>query len=570
MYNFPNVPRHAVVLIGLCALTFFAGLGQPALTDSDEAFYAESAREMVERDDWLTPYYNYATRFEKPVLYYWLAATTYAIIGPSPGAARVPAALAGIGLVLLTFACAKRWYDDDRFAQLAGTIVATSFGYVAMARQALPDLPLAFFVTLTTWAALVAVLDEPNAARRSSHRRRWLLTAAIGAAGAVLVKGPVGIALPAIVVVPVAALERWRTGARWRVGPVDLALAALAFVAVAAPWYAAMVAEHGVAYLDRFFIGENLDRFATARYNAPRSVLYYLPILVGGLLPWSPFMLLWVPSLRDAWQRHRVGTAELRLAVWALAPLLFYTVSIGKQPRYILPILPPLAILLAGAVKRGLDNRRTPARLFTMCAAATGMLVIAIGTLVLRARPLLIEWPPAWTFTVAAAIAVSGLVVLGVALASAGGGARSAGGRAALPALIAAASTVTAIGAHCVVLASPERAPVEKMAAMVAAAREGDEPYGRYRVFDRNLVFYTRTPHVELPVIEAARDFLRSPERVLCVLRADDAARLELEGLTLHRLGEISYLNTGNLNLRTLLEPDPSRDVHRIVLVANR
>ena len=70
-----------LVLIGLCALTFFVGLGRPPITDSDEAFYAESAREMVESGDWITPHFNYVPRFEKPILYYWLAAGAYLVAG---------------------------------------------------------------------------------------------------------------------------------------------------------------------------------------------------------------------------------------------------------------------------------------------------------------------------------------------------------------------------------------------------------------------------------------------------------------------------------------------------------
>ena len=72
---------HLVGLLGICLLTFFAGLGSPAIADSDEAFYAESAREMVESGDWLTPHFNYIYRFEKPVLYYWLAASAYLVAG---------------------------------------------------------------------------------------------------------------------------------------------------------------------------------------------------------------------------------------------------------------------------------------------------------------------------------------------------------------------------------------------------------------------------------------------------------------------------------------------------------
>ena len=406
--QFGAVPRHAFALVGVCALTFFVGLGRPALTDSDEAFYAESAREMIERGDWLTPYYNGEPRFDKPVLYYWLVAASYAAAGPSPGAARFPAALAGVGLVLVTFFCARRWYDGPT-ALLAGLIAATSAGIVAMARQALPDLPLAFLVTLSTWAALVALLDDPRRQPDPGERRLWLLLAGLAAGGAFLVKGPVGPALTAVVVLPLLAIE-WRRsgGVILRVTAVDLALASAVFLLAALPWYVAMAAEHGAGYLERFFLAENLERFATDRYNAPRPAWYYLPIVAGGLLPWTPFMILWVPALRRAWRRRALDACALRLAVWAGAPLAFYTLSVGKQPRYILPLLTPLAVLLARAMARAVSDAPASRKTFAAGGAAAGALVLLIGGLTYRARPLLFEWSPAVTLGVPAAMLLAG------------------------------------------------------------------------------------------------------------------------------------------------------------------
>ena len=561
--------RHAVVLLGVCVLTFFVGLGRPALTDSDEAFYAESAREMVERGDWLTPYYNGEPRFDKPVLYYWLVAVAYVATGTSAGAARLPAALAGVGLVLVTFFCARRWYDGPT-ALLAGLIGATSTGIIAMARQALPDLPLAFFVSLATWAALVALLDDPLGRTGPRERRTWLLVAAAAAAGAFLVKGPVGPALVALVVLPLAILEWRRAGVFRRVKPLDLGLAAAVFLLLATPWYVAMAVEHGAGYLDRFFLAENLDRFATDRYNAPRPAWYYLPIVAGGLLPWSPFMVLWWPALRRTWRRRTLDPRALRLAIWALAPLAFYTLSVGKQPRYILPLLAPLAVLLAHTMIRALDGSPAARRAFAAAGAAAGAVVMLIGALVYRARPLLVEWSEPVTLSVPVAILLAGGAIVAVSMSAWTHGPTALPRARGIPALVATAAMVMAVGAHLVVLASPGPAPVERMAALLAAEREADEPYGRHRVFNRNLVYYTRTPHVELPVPQAAQDFLRSPGRVLCVLRAEDAVLLRQDGLRLQRLGEVRYLNTGNLNLRILLDPDPERYLQRVLLLANR
>ena len=107
-----RVPRPVLTLLFLSSLTFFLGLGMQAITDSDEGFYAEAAREMVESGDWLTPHFNYTERWQKPALYYWLTAATYVVFGPTELAARLWSSLSGIGLVLLTWAIARRIVPD--------------------------------------------------------------------------------------------------------------------------------------------------------------------------------------------------------------------------------------------------------------------------------------------------------------------------------------------------------------------------------------------------------------------------------------------------------------------------
>ncbi len=563
--------RHAAILVGLCGLTFLVGLGRPALTDSDEAFYAESAREMVERDDWLTPHFNGEPRFEKPVLYYWLAAAAYQVAGVSTWAARLPSALSGFGLVLVAWACARRYYGSET-ALIAGAVAATAFATVGMARQSLPDLPLAFLIALSTWASLVGLLEDASrddaSASGGVRRGAWLVVTGIAAAAAFLMKGPVGPLLVALAVFPAAVFDRWRGGPLWRARAIDLLPAVVVFLLLALPWYGAMALEHGVAYLDRFFFAENFDRFASDRYNDPRPIWYYLPIIAGGMLPWTPFMTLWIPALRRLRQDGGIDTRAVRLVIWAAVPLVFYTLSVGKQPRYILPMLVPLAVLIARAIARAMRAEATPAerRLFTASGVGAGMFVGLIGAAIWYARPLLVERPGVVIDDVADAIAAAGGLVLVAALGAAW---RPRYSRA-VPIAITAAVIVAAIETHVMVLAGPGPAPVEQMAALVSDARREDEPYGRYRVFDRNLVYYVGTPHTELVSLEAVRDFLRSPERVLVVLRSQDAEALSLRGVRFTRIDEVSYVNTGNFNLRTLLDPDPDRYVLTVLLVANR
>ena len=264
-----------------------------------------------------------------------------------------------------------------RTGLLAGPIVATSFGYFPIARSSLPDLPLAFFISLATWTLCEAMLGRPvwpanhgtelspqefpegdresegrgwcksaaagtntatpclriatpperhvtSPARRhagagyarpasdrepsrerlaASAARRWWLMLGRGDRAGVLTKGPVALALPAMIVLRsslddaqvAAAVER-----RLARSVLASAAAGLVLLAVALPWFGAMVATHGTAYLGRFFVGENLERFATDRYNDRRPFWFYVPILLGGLTPWSPLCSSGIPTASEA------------------------------------------------------------------------------------------------------------------------------------------------------------------------------------------------------------------------------------------------------------------------------
>ena len=238
---------------------------------------------------------------------------------------------------------------DEATGLLAGAIVATAFGYFSVGRLALPDLPLAFFITLSILAALSGTVDDDPRASR------WLLIAGVAAGLGFLTKGPVALVVAGLVLIPIWLLER----ARFRLTVTQALVVVAVALAIGAPWYVAMTLAHGKAYLDSFFIGDNVERFATSRYNDPRPLWFYLPIVAGGMLPWTPVAAAALPRLwiLDA---HRASARRERRCdcwIWAFLPLLFFTASIGKQPRYILPILPPLALLLAREVRERLRTR---------------------------------------------------------------------------------------------------------------------------------------------------------------------------------------------------------------------
>ncbi len=562
--------RTVLLLSAISLLTFFAGLGRPAVTDSDEAFYAEASREMVETGDWLTPHYNYAPRFQKPILYYWLTAATFVVAGASEFASRFWSATAGLGLVLVTAAAAFRWYGRHA-AEAAGLIAATSFGYFAVARMALPDLPLAFFVTLAIWTAMVGLFESREAgfavdgaaggARLNTDARPlgWLLVSAAAAGLAFLTKGPIGVVIPAVVLAPLAAIE-WQ---RFRLRPAHALAAAAVFLAVAAPWYVEMWRVHGADYYRSFFIGDNLERFATTRYNEPRGFWFYGPVIVAGLLPWSPFLLLLVPPAIRAIRRRRFAVLTIRLLTWFVPPFIVFTMSVGKQPRYVLPLLPPLAILIArelSARVEGAAGETRAGRLVSVAATLSGLTLAAIGVVLFRLRPLLVDVPPAFPWVASAAIIAAGIAVAAGAWWSK---ARI------VPITVAAASVVALLSTQYVVLSAPGPEPVERVAAAVRSElprASGWMTWGD-SLFVRNLVFYVGRKQSGPYPFEALGDVLRSSGTMVVVMREGDLSRIEREeGIEVRRVAEVRYFNTASLTPRRLLWPDPSRDLSRVVV----
>ena len=557
--------RRALLLILLSIPTFFVFLGSAAITDSDEAYYAEASREMIESGDWITPRFNYELRFEKPILFYWMVAATYAVAGVSEGAARFWAAMSGVGLVMVAYATGRRWIDDDA-GFLGGAITATSFAAAAMARQSLPDLPLAFFITLAVWAGYEALAPAQAPPGRWSPRR-WLLLSSAACALAALTKGPVGLALPVLIVGSAVVLEYFfgevpRRAPRIRL--LDLLLAFALFVLIAVPWYAAVTWVHGSGYLYRFFVAENLDRFATARYNDPRPFWFYIPILIGGLLPWSIFGFLWLRRPSAGSRQFGNSATRTRLIMWAVVPLAIFSVSVGKQPRYILPCLVPLAILLGSTISSRVRASANAGRdvPLTIAGVLAGAVLLTVGVLLFRAAPLVTAAGGGGTAPWSILVVTCALAVILVAVQ------RSAR---LLPATLAVSSALTLLSLYGAVLASPGAEPV--MVAAQALTR-GGTPELRVcacGAFLRNLPFYVRSRIVPAGTQEEVNAVLSADTPTTAAIDVRKLAEAEMAlSRRFERLAEIPYLNTALLRIDDFLYPDPERALQRVVIIRTR
>jgi 4-amino-4-deoxy-L-arabinose transferase-like glycosyltransferase len=544
--------RSVWVVLAVAGIAFLAGLDRAAISDADEAFYAEAAREMIESGDFLTPRYNYENRFQKPVLFYWAVAAIYTIGGVGAAAARVPSALCGVGIAAIAWYLGRRWFSE-RTGLIAGLVVSTSFGCVAMARLSLPDLPLAFFITASIAAGCVALLDA-----RPVRSGPLLLSAAAAGLG-FLTKGPVGLVVPLVVLGPIALLNRRDA---LRLGP--LLLAFLAFVAIALPWYVAMAAVHGTTYLESFFLTDNFERFATSRFNYPRPAWFYVPIILGGLLPWTAFAPLWIPGI-VGFVRRRIAPARptLWLLVWAMFPLLLFSVSVGKQPRYVLPILPPVALLLAAAIDARLPSsgRSSGGRLLAGCGIAAGAVVVIVGLVLISV--------PATVLSLDAAP----LRVAGIAAMVAGGGAIAAAiwRQTWIPGTVAVAGLVQMLALQFSLFSTPGTDVVERVAVEIRRRLGPEVQWTTHDIFVRNLVFYVGSRQSG-PFDDDAEllAFLRGQPAMAVMTLADYERLAPRVGAPLYEIGRWRFFNASAIRIGTLVERNPERELRTVLIVSNR
>ena len=342
----------ALLMAGFCAFLFFYGMGQFGLIGADEPRYAQVAREMLERHDWITPVLGGHAWLEKPPLYYWQAMLAYSVLGVSDVAARVPAAIDATLLVIAVYLFFRRFRCGVEVD--AALITASCAGMIGYAHAASMDMALAatFSIGMLVWWAW-----------REGGNRIYLALFYLCMALGMLAKGPVAPFLAAIVIVLFAvATQELRLIARtlWVPG-------ILLFCAVALPWYAA-VQMRNPQFFREFILQHNLARFSSDLYHHRQPFWYYLPVTAVALVPWTVFVLAaFVQSVRVWWTEvWRAGTKsgsadpdfELQFSVfaccWLVVPLLFFSISQSKLPGYILPCVPAGAVLLADYLRRHL------------------------------------------------------------------------------------------------------------------------------------------------------------------------------------------------------------------------
>ena len=331
----PELPRLNEPLIFLllgitCYVFFFHGLGSVGLLGPDEPRYAAVAREMYQTGDWITPRLHGMAWFEKPILWYWSAALSFTIFGVTEFAARLPSALSATASVFLTYiVCRRLWGQGVAIA--SSLILASSVGYFSFSRAASMDMLLTSCLTIS----LLCFMMGHN---RTTLDRRWWFVGFYAFVGlGILAKGPVALVLPVLSLLGYLLLRGRRD--EWKEWYPHYILITLA---IAAPWYIAVIRANGFEFVQVFFINQNFERFTSTVHGHKRPFYFYIPDLMMLAFPWT-FMI--IPGLRRVFDRND------RILLWfAIVPVVFFSLSGSKLPGYVLPSVPPLTLLCARAI----------------------------------------------------------------------------------------------------------------------------------------------------------------------------------------------------------------------------
>jgi 4-amino-4-deoxy-L-arabinose transferase-like glycosyltransferase len=344
----------------IAGVAFFWHLGSTGLIDETEPLFAEASRQMLVRGDWITPFFNDETRFDKPALVYWCQALAYSILGVNEWAVRLPSALAATAVIGLGF-YTLYWYQSQKdelegvsrpsrrwfLSGLGAALIGLNLEMIVWARAGVSDMLLTGCMVCALFCFFLGYANSQE--QNSFLPSKWYLGFYILIAGAILTKGPVGIVLPGLIV---GAFLIYIGKLREVMREMRLLPGIVIIIALAAPWYVLVTWRNGWNFINSFFIYHNAERFTSVvnRHSAP-WFFYFLVVLLG-FAPYSVYLPLAFAKLKfwqpNFWRNQpRSQQFSIFVLIWFSVIFGFFTIAVTKLPSYVLPLMPAAAILIA-------------------------------------------------------------------------------------------------------------------------------------------------------------------------------------------------------------------------------
>ncbi|OKH11825.1 glycosyltransferase [Fischerella major NIES-592] len=369
-----------LILVG--GIAFFWHLGSIGLIDETEPLFAEASRQMYTTGDWITPFFNGKTRFDKPALIYWCQAIAYSIFGVNEWAVRLPSAIAAMAVISLgfytvqwqlakqdaleqVFRPSRRWLT----AGVVAAVMALNPEMIVWGRTGVSDMLLTgcigsallcFFLGYASQEGS-QIGDREQGGHGEYHTphtpptvpnphlpKKWYLACYVLIAGAILTKGPVGIVLPGLII---SAFLLYLGKFREVMREMRLLLGMLIILVLSLPWYVLVTWRNGWNYINSFFGYHNIERFTEVVNGHTAPWYFYFLVVLLGFAPYSVYLPLSMARLKF-WQRNYWCSQErsqqlgLFAFFWFVSIFGFFTIAVTKLPSYVLPLMPAAAILV--------------------------------------------------------------------------------------------------------------------------------------------------------------------------------------------------------------------------------
>jgi len=359
-----NRAAFTIFIVVAYVSVYIATLGIRPLFETDEFRYAQIAREILTSGDWVAPHLNGLRYFEKPIFGHWLGAASLWLFGETNFAARLPAALCtGLtGLFICLFT--RRFSGETLTGLFAAIIFLSSLAVFAFGTIDILDAILNLFLTLA-----IGMFFWAYAADNTRERTLCLILAGVACGIAFLTKGFLALVVPVCIIAPFLIQRR-----EWS-KLLTLAWLPLLFViAVALPWSIAIHLREP-DFWNYFFWEEHIRRFMADNAQHARPFWFFLAAFPLLVFPWICYLPSAVAGLRK--QPRSAGFVAF-LLFWFVMPFLFFSASSGKLLPYLLPCLPPFAILMALGLR---PKQGSPAAIVAP-RATVALLVILLASIV--------------------------------------------------------------------------------------------------------------------------------------------------------------------------------------------